>query len=265
MRHKIGDGMRKRDTDSMIWHIDSTSMPDERNELETAYLDSIIRLGARKTGKRYNTVLDVPCGMGRLHGGLRRCGYDVYGLDINRGFIAEAKKAHPECADRYLLGDMRSFDIGMRFDVVVSWFTSFGYFKADDDKRALGAISSHMNRGALVILDLVNEQWYKANMTDGYLGISKNGDFVEIEDTKAPGMVGGRPQTIHSSRLYKRRGRDLAFVRDFKVPIRQYTVSGITKMLDAAGIRLAYAFERMNYKRPTPASSRNFVIAGIKR
>lgn len=257
--------MRNGDTDSIIWHIDGNSMPKERNELETAYLDSIIRLGSRKTGKRYNTVLDVPCGIGRLHSDLRRCGYDVYGLDINSNFIAEARKANPEYGDRYFLGDMRSFHVGMRFDVIMSWFTSFGYFKADDDKRALRAMASHMNNGALVILDLVNEDWYKANVANGYFGVSKNGNFVEVEDTKAPSVVGGMSQTIHSSRLYRKRGRDLVFVRDFRVPIRQYTLQGITKMLDAVGIRIAYVFERMNYKRPTPASSRNFIVAGIKK
>ncbi len=256
--------MRDGDTDSVIWHIDRNSMPKERNELETAYLDSIIRLGSRKTGERYETVLDVPCGIGRLHRSLRRCGYDVYGLDINSNFIAEARKANPGYMDRYFLGDMRSFRLGMQFDVVMSWFTSFGYFKADDDKKTLNAMASHMRSGALVILDLVNEDWYKANMTDGYLGVSKNGNFVEVEDTEAPSVVGGASQTVHSSRLYRRRGRDLVFVRDFRVPIRQYTLQGITKMLDEVGISVAYTFERMNYKRPTPASSHNFIVAGIK-
>jgi SAM-dependent methyltransferase len=70
------------------------------------------------------SVLDVPCGDGRLSLPLAGRGYAVTGIDISPENIAHARQ---DPAARFERGDLRDLpDVGT-FDVVLSWGNSFGY------------------------------------------------------------------------------------------------------------------------------------------
>ena len=82
-------------------------------------------------------LLDVPCGHGRIANRLAARGARVTGLDADPLFLerarAEAKARGVEV--EYVEGDMRTLPWEGRFDVVLNWFTSFGYFD-DEGNRA---------------------------------------------------------------------------------------------------------------------------------
>src|SRR3954468_24524277 len=69
------------------------------------------------------TILDVGCGTG-AHARLLsdRFGYRVDGLDLEEGFLELARRKHP--GGRFFQGDMTSFQLGRRYDVVMSLFSS---------------------------------------------------------------------------------------------------------------------------------------------
>jgi SAM-dependent methyltransferase len=85
-------------------------------------------------------VLDAPCGHGRIANRLAARGLNVTGLDVTPLFIelARERAAAAEVDVEYLEGDVRELPFEGRFDAVVNWFTSFGYFDDAGNRRVLG-------------------------------------------------------------------------------------------------------------------------------
>jgi ubiquinone/menaquinone biosynthesis C-methylase UbiE len=85
-------------------------------------------------------VLDLACGHGRIANRLAERGARVTGLDATPLFLEHARR---DAAKRgvevdYVFGDMRSVPWpNSRFERVISWFTSFGYFSDDDNQTVL--------------------------------------------------------------------------------------------------------------------------------
>src|SRR3990170_3440462 len=99
------------------------SWKDYRTEVDR--LDRLIRdrnLTAR-------TLLDVACGTGK-HLELLRDGYEVEGLDLDPEMLAIARERLPGVTLHE--GDMTSFDLGKRFDVVACLFSSVAYSRTPE-------------------------------------------------------------------------------------------------------------------------------------
>src|SRR6266542_3005848 len=75
-------------------------------------------------------LLDLACGHGRIANPLAERGVRVTGLDATPFFLelARADAAERGVEVEYVEGDMRSIPWSGRFDRVLNWFTSFGYF-----------------------------------------------------------------------------------------------------------------------------------------
>jgi SAM-dependent methyltransferase len=112
-------------------------------------------------------VLDLACGHGRIANRLAGRGCRVTGLDAEPAFLrrarhdAEARGVTVE----YVHGDMREVgDMGApggpswtgRFDRVVSWFTSFGYFDDAGNRAVLAGVARTLAPGGVFLLDLNN-------------------------------------------------------------------------------------------------------------
>lgn len=113
-------------------------------------------------------VLDLACGTGRLTLPIARAGralrldFTVLGLDRSAPFLARARErladAAPDVRDavRFVDGDMRSFDLGQTFDLVILGFNSFAYLHTVEDQLAcLRAVRRHLAPGGRFALDLL--------------------------------------------------------------------------------------------------------------
>ena len=75
------------------------------------------------------TVMDAPCGNGRLTLRLAASGYAAIGVDIAAEEVEVARRAAAEAGvdARFVVGDLRALpDVGP-VDAIVSWGNSFGY------------------------------------------------------------------------------------------------------------------------------------------
>jgi ubiquinone/menaquinone biosynthesis C-methylase UbiE len=106
-----------------------------------------------------NTLLDVACGTG-AHAGFLSQYYQVTGTDLNVNMLKVARKKHPEM--QFFEGDMRSLDLGRRFDAVTCLFSAIGYMKTKADlRKAVKSMSRQLLPGGVLLIEpwFSQEQW----------------------------------------------------------------------------------------------------------
>ena len=149
---------------------------DERADAE---VDLIWRLLDLQPGME---VLDLACGHGRIANRLAERGAQVTGLDATELFLEAAERAADARGVEvdYVRGDMRELPAWEeRFDRVVSWFTSFGYFDDEANRELLGDLHAALRPGGKLLVESVNlaellPRWLPAVVTE-------KGDDVVID------------------------------------------------------------------------------------
>lgn len=104
-------------------------------------------------------LLDVGCGPGRHLPAFARAKARPLGLDLSADLLREAVRVRGEAQGRWPLvrADMRALPVAAgRFDVVTSLFTSFGYFREDEDARVLAEAARVLRPGGYHVLDFLN-------------------------------------------------------------------------------------------------------------
>jgi SAM-dependent methyltransferase len=101
-------------------------------------------------------VLDAPCGDGRLGREFARRGYRVTGLDSTAAFLkAGRSKAREHGVDMdWVQGDMRRLRWRNRYHLLLCWWTSFGFFDDDGNRRQIRAAARALKPGGVLALDL---------------------------------------------------------------------------------------------------------------
>ena len=115
------------------------------------------------------TLLDVACGTGQHLCHLRRY-YDAEGLDLSEAQLQVAQKRNPDCALH--LGDMLTFDLARRFDVVTCLFSSVGYLRSVEAlNQAVANMARHVQPGGLLVVEpwLTPESWLPGTLWSDYV------------------------------------------------------------------------------------------------
>jgi len=115
---------------------------------ETRRLEAI----ARKLGPTGRTSwLDVACGTGRHLAFLKRR-HAVEGVDASPEMLRIARRRVPGV--RLRRGDMRTFDLHRRFDVVSCLFSAIGHLRTKADVRtAYANFARHLRDGGVLIVE----------------------------------------------------------------------------------------------------------------
>jgi SAM-dependent methyltransferase len=117
-------------------------------EAESTALAEVIR--ERHPDAR--SLLDVACGTGRHLQLLRATFPDVAGLDLEPDLLRIARERLPDVP--LIETDMRSFDLGRRFDAVTCLFSSVGYLAdAHELEAAIGRMAAHLEPGGVLVVD----------------------------------------------------------------------------------------------------------------
>jgi SAM-dependent methyltransferase len=101
------------------------------------------------------SVLDVPCGDGRLTTRLAAAGYAVTGVDLIASEVEYARRAAQEAGvdARFEVGDLRALpDVG-RVDAIVSWGNAFGYLVPAETARSLAGMRAALRPGGRLVLE----------------------------------------------------------------------------------------------------------------
>ena len=199
-----------------------------RNEAEAARLIATLEGLLRWQGRR---VLDVACGAGRHLSQVRRRGARPAGIDLSPTLLREARRARQlEGGDWPLVrGDMRALPFLSRsFDVVASFFTSFGYFGEAEDRRVLAESSRVLRAGGRHVLDYLNREMVLAH--PNRTGERVEGPYVVREERRIEGE--GR-RVVKQVEIRDQGGEILA---RYEERVTLYTPAEIRSFLSAAGL-----------------------------
>jgi SAM-dependent methyltransferase len=125
------------------------SIDDEHSDADTAEILGLLQLPSG------SSILDVPCGHGRLSRRLAAAGMEVTGVDLTPAYVEEAR-TDPHLRPgsvTYLEGDIRSLPVDGPFDAVVCWLNSFGYYDDDDCHKVLEEFHRVLRPGGQVAID----------------------------------------------------------------------------------------------------------------
>lgn len=105
-------------------------------------------------------VLDLACGAGRHTAALRKRGFPTLGIDLSVTLLAHPPRVPSASAD------MRRLPFGDRsFDVVLNFFTSFGYFERERENfQVLEEIVRVLEPGGRFLIDFLNREPVIANL-----------------------------------------------------------------------------------------------------
>ena len=89
---------------------------------------------ARQTG---GPILELACGTGRVTLPLARDGHEVVGLDASPAMLqATQDKADAECVEiAFVQQDMRAFDLGRRFPLIILCCNSLAHLTTNEDVK----------------------------------------------------------------------------------------------------------------------------------
>ena len=122
-----------------------------------AVADKLVTLAAAR-GK---AILDLCCGPGRFSIPLAGKGFAVTGVD-RTAFLLDKARARAERAGvtiEWIQADMRDFVRPGAFDVVLSLFTSFGYFDdKQDDLTVLSNMLASLEPGGTCVIEVFGKE-----------------------------------------------------------------------------------------------------------
>ncbi|HGE69345.1 TPA: class I SAM-dependent methyltransferase [Candidatus Poribacteria bacterium] len=176
-------------------------------------------------------ILDLCCGNGRHAIELKKLGYDVIGIDLSEELLNSArKKASENNIDIKLIRcDMREIPYEGYFDIVVQFFTSFGYFDTDEEnQKVLSAISRSLKVGGKFLIDYLNPDYVVNNL-------------VEKDEKTLSGLLIKQERWIDS--LKCRVNKKITIIANgessvFNESVRMYSLDEIKVMLGKSKLRL---------------------------
>jgi SAM-dependent methyltransferase len=158
--------------DDRLWSgLESVLFTEQRMDDAQEQVDQLCRLIDASDQMR---VLDLCCGPGRHAVALARRGHRVTGVDRTERYLERARQRAEEAGVEvdFVRGDMQTFVREHSYDLVISLFTSIGYFEDDADNRAvLANMYASLAPGGLLVLDtfgkeLMARDWQAARVDE---------------------------------------------------------------------------------------------------
>ena len=246
-RHRRPTGnplMSKKDWfqafDSELW-----LQGDEDAGAQAAFIRKV--LGLRKG----QTVLDAPCGEGRIAVLLAEAGLLVMGIDHNPYFLerARARFDEGELEGEFLVGDIREISLLGCFHAAFNWGGSFGYFSDEENLETFRRLARAVRPGGRVLVDQPNREYVLRH----FVKERRHGPLTVLNRWNA------RRQRIESRWTLRRRGSK----HTYPMAIRLYTPVQMRRLFKQVGLKVEAAYGSPDGKKFRRTSHR-LILVGRK-
>ena len=151
--------------------------PDDLGAEEAQVVRRALRL------RRGQSVLDAPCGAGRVAIHLAQAGCRVTGIDLRPQFVERARKRFEEAGLKgtFTAMDLRELDFVNEFHGILNWFGSFGYFTDSENVDLLKSFVRALRPGGRLVIEQVNRERILRNFTRE----SRQGDVIRRNEWNA--------------------------------------------------------------------------------
>lgn len=174
-------------------------------------------------------ILDLACGRGRHSIYLNSLGFEVTGVDLSEANIRYARQ-YENNRLHFAIHDMKEVYKPQAFDVVLNLFTSFGYFRNDEEnQQVIHAVSSMLKAGGIFVLDYLNvspiqldEQVKQIEMDDVHFRIRK---YIENDRIiKEIEVIDGKNRYFYYEK------------------VKCYTADTLCKMIENEGMKIMHMY-----------------------
>lgn len=170
-------------------------------------------------------ILDLGCGSGRHALEMSRRGFHITCLDLSTVLLTLAKQRSAQencCCPRFVRADMRYLPFSGSFGAVLSFFTTFGYFKTDAENwQTLKNIEGVLKPQGQFFLDYLNKSYVVDNLVPYD---SRREDGFEIIQQRS---YNKQEERIEKKIILKENGQ----IREYFESVRLYTIDEMKQLL----------------------------------
>lgn len=218
---------------------------DKDYEGETVYISSILK----RHGVNAGDLLEFGSGTGKHGSLLTEQGYTVFGIERSAEMVAQAPKTS---RFRCQQADICSFNLGQKFNAVISLFHVISYQIKNDQLNAVFAnAASHLTAGGLFVFDL----WYSPAVYAKRPEVRvkrMSDDYTEITRIAEPLIY---PNDNRVDVNYTIFSRNLATgavdIIQETHPMRHFSLPEIETVADIHGFKMLEAKEFMSGQTPS--------------
>ena len=229
------------------------TLQQDRTDLETQF--AIHALGIQP----HHRVLDLCCGQGRHSIALAKTGLDVTGVDLSAEMldIARSEATVAGLALTLHQADMRHLpdEFANQFDAVINMFSSFGYLESEeDDQKVLHQIAKALKPGGKLMMDLLNREWVIINNEE--FDWHQHDDGRVILERRQLNLQQSINHLTYTEILPDGTRREMSDLN-----MRLYTLTELTKMLNAAGLQFKSVYGGFHGEDYSVNTRRMIVVA----
>jgi 2-polyprenyl-3-methyl-5-hydroxy-6-metoxy-1,4-benzoquinol methylase len=199
-----------------------------------------------------NSVLDLGCGNGRHSISLSNHFKLVHGIDISSENISLASENKKENL-KFFISDMRNFNTNTKYDCIFNLFTSFGYFKKNEDNiKVLKTCHHHLNKNGLLFIDFLNSEQIKKNIN----GLKESKDIS--------GIRFNIHKQIIDNYVVKNIGiKDGEATYNFQEKVQLFKIKDFKKMFEISGFEIISSYGDYQMK-PYDSNSIRLILCAKK-
>jgi len=214
------------------------------------FLNKLIKLLELSPATR---ILDYGCGKGRHSIYLSKKGFKVTGIDISEESIKASKKKENENLE-FFVHDMRNYFRINYYDVVLSLFTSFGYFESDhENNKVIKSAAGALKKGGIFVLDFMNAEKEIKELIPKERCKINNIDFNLFRYTKNNCIV----KEINITNKEKK--------YNFREHVKAYKLNSLKTFFDENQFEILHLFGDYHLSPFNESTSKRLIVIGRKK
>jgi ubiquinone/menaquinone biosynthesis C-methylase UbiE len=203
--------------------------------------------------RKGQSVLDAPCGRGRIALHLAQSGCRVTAFDRNRKFLATARQRFRRhgLSGRFVLGDLRQLAVSEPYDAIVNWYTSFGYFSDEENRCVLKQFAAALKPGGRLLIELPHREYILRNFEP------------QVVTPKVRMTNRWNPHTQRLASTWTPTAQ-FSVAKTSRFSLRMYSVAQLTRLLSSAGLPVESTYGNVQGD-PLSRKTRRLIVVGRKQ